>query len=92
MQYVGAYANKECDGKTFAHDSIDCFDSSSGDSDSYDLKIEESTSNKKMKLSLPRGIIESLMNGELLLPHSKRFSMPSAIPCHGGCGEAYYCR
>lgn len=91
LQYVGAYANKECDGKTFAHDSIDCFDSSSGDSDSYDLKIEESTSNKKMKLSLPRGIIESLMNGELLLPHSKRFSMPSAIPCHGGCGEAYYC-
>lgn len=78
------------------HDSIDCFDSSSGDSNSYmeenDLKIEESTSNKKMKLSLPRGIIESLMNGELLLPHSKRFSVPSAIPCHGGCGEAYYCR
>ncbi|KAE9585605.1 hypothetical protein Lal_00009897 [Lupinus albus] len=58
---------------------------------------EESTqqcgsgSSSKTKIPLPEGVVESLMNGQLILPYSKEFPLPSPVPCHGGCGEAYYC-
>lgn len=51
-----------------------------------------STSSPGKKVELPRGIVESLMNGELKLPYSDKFSLPPAVPCAGDCGEAYYCR
>lgn len=44
------------------------------------------------RVSLPREMVESLMNGGLQLPYSHKFSLPPAVPCPGGCGEAYYCR
>ncbi|KAM5580701.1 histone-lysine N-methyltransferase ATXR2 [Rosa sericea] len=50
-----------------------------------------SSSGYKGKVPLPKGIAEPLMNGELKLPYSDKFSMPPAVPCPGGCGEAYYC-
>ncbi|CAN1220320.1 Histone-lysine N-methyltransferase ATXR2, partial [Linum perenne] len=40
---------------------------------------------------LPKELLESLMNGSLVLPHSDKFPLPSAVSCSGGCGEAYYC-
>ncbi|KAK7261070.1 hypothetical protein RIF29_27373 [Crotalaria pallida] len=50
-----------------------------------------SSSSSKTKIPLPEGVVESLMNGQLILPYSKEFSMPPSVPCSGGCGEAYYC-
>ncbi|XWS54312.1 hypothetical protein CRYUN_Cryun10bG0079500 [Craigia yunnanensis] len=35
--------------------------------------------------------VESLMNGELALPYSSKFPLPSVISCPGGCEEAFYC-
>lgn len=46
----------------------------------------------KAKIPLPQGVVESLMNGQLILPFSKEFPLPPSVPCPGGCGEAYYCR
>ncbi|RDY01875.1 Histone-lysine N-methyltransferase ATXR2, partial [Mucuna pruriens] len=57
---------------------------------------EESTEqcasgSSKTKVPLPEGVVESLMNDQLRLPCSEKFSLPPAVPCPGGCGEAYYC-
>ncbi|KAJ8749291.1 hypothetical protein K2173_018772 [Erythroxylum novogranatense] len=43
------------------------------------------------KVSLHNGVAESLMNGELILPHSDEFSLPTVVSCPGGCGENFYC-
>ncbi|KHN36551.1 Histone-lysine N-methyltransferase ATXR2 [Glycine soja] len=45
----------------------------------------------KTKVPLPEDVVQSLMNGQLVLPFSEKFSLPPAVPCPGGCGEAYYC-
>ncbi|KAL4195689.1 hypothetical protein AMTRI_Chr04g242400 [Amborella trichopoda] len=42
-------------------------------------------------LPLPKEVIESLINGELVLPYSKEFLLPSVISCVGGCAEEHYC-
>ncbi|KAK7402028.1 hypothetical protein VNO78_13964 [Psophocarpus tetragonolobus] len=57
---------------------------------------EESTQecisgSSKTKVPLPDGVVESLMNSQLVLPYSKKFSLPPVVPCPGRCGEAYYC-
>ncbi|KAL6287404.1 hypothetical protein ACE6H2_011794 [Prunus campanulata] len=64
-------------------------DYSSEDEDSRDSG--PSSSSCKEKVPLPKGFAESLMNGGLKLPYSDKFPLPPAVPCHGGCGEAYYC-
>ncbi|KAL8474381.1 hypothetical protein ACS0TY_031011 [Phlomoides rotata] len=43
------------------------------------------------KTRLPHDTIQLLMNGNLSLPYSKHFPLPSVVPCLGGCKEAYYC-
>ncbi|KAK4486856.1 hypothetical protein RD792_006164, partial [Penstemon davidsonii] len=50
-----------------------------------------SGSSSSQKTRLPRDIIASLMNGDLQLPYSEKFPLPSVVPCLGGCKEAYYC-
>ncbi|XP_047150437.1 histone-lysine N-methyltransferase ATXR2 [Vigna umbellata] len=45
----------------------------------------------KTKVPLPEGVVESLMKGQLMLPCSEKFTLLPAVPCPGGCGEAYYC-
>ncbi|XLT28252.1 hypothetical protein HN873_059544 [Arachis hypogaea] len=65
-------------------------DSSSEDEDQGTHQCGSGSS--KDKIPFPKGVVESLMNGQLNLPFSKEFSLPSAVPCLGGCGEAYYCR
>ncbi|EYU24807.1 hypothetical protein ABFS82_13G019400 [Erythranthe guttata] len=52
-------------------------------------QMECSSSSEKINLS--QDIIQSLMNGSLQLPYSEKFRLPSAVPCPGGCKEAYYC-
>ncbi|XP_045804458.1 histone-lysine N-methyltransferase ATXR2-like [Trifolium pratense] len=84
-----------------ANESHDCDEgSSSKSSKNYhqmDSSDEEestwqcSSGSSKTKVPLPEGVVESLMNGQLKLPYSEKFSLPPAVPCHGGCGEAYYC-
>ncbi|KAH0926721.1 hypothetical protein HID58_018977 [Brassica napus] len=41
--------------------------------------------------SLPQGVVTSLMNGEMALPHTDKFPLPSPLSCPGGCQEAFYC-
>ena len=69
-------------------------------SDGEDYSCEEngeepgacSSSSSRKTLELPKGVVESLMNGDLKLPYSDKFSLPPTVPCIGGCGEAHYCR
>ncbi|PNX77638.1 histone-lysine N-methyltransferase ATXR2-like protein, partial [Trifolium pratense] len=60
-------------------------------SDEEESTWQCSSGSSKTKVPLPEGVVESLMNGQLKLPYSEKFSLPPAVPCHGGCGEAYYC-
>ncbi|PPD97929.1 hypothetical protein GOBAR_DD05002 [Gossypium barbadense] len=41
-------------------------------------------------IPLPMMAVESLMNGELALPYSNKFPLPSVVSCLGGCEEAFY--
>ncbi|XP_027342135.1 histone-lysine N-methyltransferase ATXR2 isoform X2 [Abrus precatorius] len=62
------------------------------DSSDEEESTQQCTSgSSKTKVPLPEGVVESLMNGKLRLPCSEKFSLPPAVPCPGGCGEAYYC-
>ncbi|XP_038713842.1 histone-lysine N-methyltransferase ATXR2 isoform X1 [Tripterygium wilfordii] len=97
LQNVIVSGNDKCDADTLSHISKDCCDtdSSDGDNGSYtkdheNFEIGGSSSSKENHV-LPRGVVESLMNGEMLLPYTNRFSLPSPVACPGGCGEAYYC-
>ncbi|KAG8364608.1 hypothetical protein BUALT_Bualt18G0015200 [Buddleja alternifolia] len=50
-----------------------------------------SSDGPRKRNSIPRDTIQSLMSGNLRLPYSEEFPLPSVFPCQGGCGEAYYC-
>ncbi|KAL4188290.1 hypothetical protein AMTRI_Chr08g201730 [Amborella trichopoda] len=54
-----------------------------GHSDSDSASSSKSEDNAY--LPLPKEVIESLINGELVLPYSKEFLLPSVISCVGGC-------
>lgn len=98
MQDLGVAANNECDRQTFACLPKDTCQINSSDSedDSYvkdPTSMEDCiSSSSKYGTPLPKDIVESLMNGELVLPYSKQFPLPSVISCPGGCQEAFYCR
>ncbi|KAK9705029.1 hypothetical protein RND81_07G027900 [Saponaria officinalis] len=70
-------------------------DSSDGEDDCCVIEDanpgECSASGSKDTISLPEDVIESLTNGQLLLPYSEKFALPSECPCPGGCGEEFYC-
>lgn len=97
LQGLGVSTSNGCDRETFSHNSHDhCQVDSSEDEDNcymeeHDELGECASSSSKDKVPLPKGVVESLMNGELTLPYPKEFPLPSAIACSGGCGEAYYC-
>lgn len=98
MQGLGVSTSNGCGRETFSHNSHDhCQVDSSEDEDNcymedHDELGECASSSSKDKVPLPKGVVESLMNGELAFPYPKEFPLPSAIACSGGCGEAYYCR
>lgn len=72
--------------------------SDSSDEEDNSCAIEDanlgecSASVSKGGIALSQEFIESLMGGQLLLPYSEKFSLPSLCPCPGGCGEEFYCR
>ncbi|RAL41821.1 hypothetical protein DM860_009003 [Cuscuta australis] len=50
-----------------------------------------SSSSSRPKVSIPKDLLHSLMNGDTLLPYSEHFPLPSIVPCPGACEESYYC-
>ncbi|KAJ0974832.1 hypothetical protein J5N97_016797 [Dioscorea zingiberensis] len=50
-----------------------------------------SSSSNLMNHTLPEEILKSLINGDLSLPHTRNFELPSVIRCCGGCEEEHYC-
>ncbi|EXC23138.1 Histone-lysine N-methyltransferase [Morus notabilis] len=94
LQQLGVSVNHdECDMEVEEEDNF----ADGGEEDDSSMENGEdsgacaSTSSHRNKVELPRGLVESLINGELKLPLTENFSLPPAIPCAGGCGEAYYC-
>lgn len=80
LQELGVSAGRDCCEADYSAEDEDLDDSG------------PSSSIYKEKVPLPKGIAESVMNGGLKLPYSDKFSLPPAVPCPGGCKEAYYCR
>lgn len=98
LQSLGVPSCNGCDeGMNFSHFGrlvLCCFIGCKDDSHrkAYEILGECSSSSSNNKACLPEGVIEALMNGELVLPYSDKFPLPSTVPCPGGCQEAYYCR
>ncbi|KAG2306538.1 hypothetical protein Bca52824_026286 [Brassica carinata] len=63
-------------------------DSSESEEENNECGGASSSSNHN---SLPQGVVSSLMNGEMGLPHTDKFPLPSPLSCPGGCQEAFYC-
>ncbi|KAE8679974.1 Histone-lysine N-methyltransferase ATXR2 [Hibiscus syriacus] len=59
----------------------------------YNHRSEQNgaSSSSSSTIPLPTMAVESLMNGEMALPYSNKFPLPSIILCPGGCEEAFYC-
>ncbi|KAK3184333.1 hypothetical protein Dsin_031619 [Dipteronia sinensis] len=53
------------------------------------IKVEQENDFGKV---VPKEVVDSLMNGGLVLPYSTEFPLPSATSCPWGCKEAFYCR
>ncbi|KAJ0113528.1 hypothetical protein Patl1_02063 [Pistacia atlantica] len=85
LQNLGVSANDCCDMETSSHVSNNCFDTVSSDmEDESQVKNHQNlencaSSSSKDNISLPNGVVESLMNGELVLPYSNKF--PIAFCC-----------
>lgn len=98
FQDLGVSSNHQCDEmEPSSPMSDDCCETESDDDQEIAFKNDEhmggcSSSSSKGAAALPKGLVESLMNGGLSLPCSNEFAMPPAIPCSGGCGETFYCR
>lgn len=98
LQSLVDSANDKCQKGTSLHASEDCYDTDSSDMEGvshmkkYKIFRNCASSGSNDNISLPKVFIESLMNGELALPYSNKFPLPSTISCPGGCREAYYCR
>lgn len=91
MQGLGVCMNHGSDMETFKHILKGCSKTDSNDGE-YDNLGNCVSSSSKQIFTIPKDVVESLMNGEMVLPYSKEFSLPPPVPCAGGCGEAYYCR
>ncbi|KAI8027246.1 Histone-lysine N-methyltransferase ATXR2 [Camellia lanceoleosa] len=77
LQDLGVSTNNECERKPFSHIPKEAcqIDSSDDEDNSYVVDHrswkECGSSNSKYSTPLPKEIVESLMNGELVLPYSK---------------------
>ncbi|KAK3404514.1 hypothetical protein EUGRSUZ_K00819 [Eucalyptus grandis] len=96
FQDLGLSSSHGCDTGSFSDVSNDhgASDSSNGDDVADEKSYDDSrgaSGSKRAKVPLPKEIIESLMNGEIVLPYSDKFSSSPVIPCSRGCQEAYYC-
>ncbi|XP_030544282.1 histone-lysine N-methyltransferase ATXR2 isoform X2 [Rhodamnia argentea] len=97
FQDLGLSSSHGCDTGACSDVSNDhgASDSSDGDDIMDERSCDDSrgcaSGSKRAKVPLPKEIVESLMNGEIVLPYSDKFSAPPVVPCAGGCQEAYYC-
>ncbi|KAK8951636.1 Histone-lysine N-methyltransferase ATXR2 [Platanthera zijinensis] len=92
--YLSGFSSKdECDHGSFSGDNA--ASSSSDFQNEDDLCTQENKNNAGKnswrKSSLSKEVLELLMSGNLSLPHSKLFVLPSIVPCPGGCEEEHYC-
>ncbi|XP_054815392.1 histone-lysine N-methyltransferase ATXR2-like isoform X2 [Prosopis cineraria] len=97
MQEVGASESHNCDMSDSSNASKYNNDTYSSDGEESSYKKREdgagecSFSSPEAKVHVPEGVVQSLMNGHMMLPYSNKFSLPPAVPCPGGCGESFYC-
>jgi hypothetical protein len=42
--------------------------------------------------AVPQDVIMSLMDGDMSLPFTDQFALPSVVACPGGCEGELYCR
>ncbi|XP_028551994.1 histone-lysine N-methyltransferase ATXR2 isoform X2 [Dendrobium catenatum] len=93
LQSLGLLVKKECCHQTFSNEKTASSSSESQNED--DLLFQENSDNAGQSSygenSPSKEVLESLMNEKLSLPFSKQFSLPSIVPCPGGCEEEYYC-
>ncbi|KAG7632121.1 SET domain [Arabidopsis suecica] len=71
-----------------------CCDDDSSEEDEcvkYNGNEEQCGGSSSSHNTLPEGVVSSLMNGEMALPHTDKFPLPSPLSCPGGCQEAFYC-
>ncbi|CAH2053070.1 unnamed protein product [Thlaspi arvense] len=66
-------------------------DSSDDECIKYNVDEEQFGESSSNHNSLPQEVVSSLMNGEMALPHTDKFPLPSPLACPGGCQEAFYC-
>ncbi|WCJ37604.1 histone-lysine N-methyltransferase ATXR2 [Euphorbia peplus] len=89
LQNLGLSATNICDNGINSHISSD--EEDDVHMNNCEDSVNGASSSSSHKVALPDGAVESLMNGELGLPHSDKFPLPSPVSCPGGCGEAFYC-
>ncbi|KAI4319842.1 hypothetical protein MLD38_033395 [Melastoma candidum] len=96
LQSLGLSSSHGCD----ADEKITDADVSSDTSDDENIGWGESNeepggsgsrTRENKKLCPPKEMVETLMRGEFLLPHSDKFLLPPIVPCPGGCKEVFYC-
>ncbi|KAL5082047.1 hypothetical protein RYX36_010468 [Vicia faba] len=89
LRELKANESHACDVGSSSNSIQNCHEmDSSGEEEST---LQPCSGSFKTRVPLPEGVVESLMNGQLRLPCSDKFSLPPSVPCSGGCGEAYYC-
>lgn len=73
-----------CDGDSSESEEDECV--------KYSGNQEQCGASSSNHNSLPQGVVSALMNGEMALPHTDKFPLPSPLSCPRGCQEAFYCR
>ncbi|CAL9043419.1 unnamed protein product [Musa banksii] len=95
LQELGLSANKECKESlsrfpekacTRVLDDIKKHSVSNGSHD-----IGSSTYTNSKDNSIPTEVLHSLINGNMSLPYTNLFALPSIFYCPGGCKEEHYC-
>ncbi|KFK39502.1 hypothetical protein AALP_AA3G252100 [Arabis alpina] len=68
-----------------------CCDGEEDDCVKYNGNEEQCGASSSNHNSLPQEVVSSLMNGEMALPYTDKFPLPSPLSCPGRCQEAFYC-
>lgn len=99
MQNIGLSTKEECDHDSNSSSSEDdCCAEFLGEGEGegfvtgHDTVVGSSNNHNLKNNFPPEEILDSLINGNLSLPHSKQFSLPPVVACPGGCQAEHYCR
>ncbi|GLT87060.1 hypothetical protein SLE2022_051620 [Rubroshorea leprosula] len=96
LRSLGVSSNNQCSIEMFSHTTQGCSDTDSSDEEeNFYMKDHGSSQNgascSSKSSPLPKEVLESLINGDLVLPYSNKFPLPSVVSCPGECEEAHYC-